>query len=848
MASNDSLDRALAARYAWRHARPDETPSVDDEVGEAAPVDEADPALALREMRSLERHRAAAREECKRFAEAIDRTWRLVDPGLQARAAEQLARHAAALGLRVAAMNAHPLQAVRLLRLVARHYGRIDDDARDALVQCVVWLELDHPEVVELAVDLVTSEADELMQQVLFHLSAAGPWRSERVAAAWSAPLAALVERDDLPWAQRLASLSFLELAPSREAAPALRRLLRAPHLGVRAISLAALRAMGPDALSDDDATFLLRDLLVHELPDFLRGATFEHALAYARSLTELVVDLLPACAEAVLTELVASRAGSSGAWGIADSLWALRTLAAALPERALPLVDDWLTHSRDLDRLAAAEALARLPLALARPRLLLAAADGAPEVALRAHELWRERVGAQCPVDALAGVSVGLLDAPPSESFHGRLMVLRGRPLEARGRMAEALLAEAPSREALCLLVFALGADDLWRHNERAALPADATGWVRALLERFGPAGVEAVAELAARRSLLAPNGWFQALAKALPTLVAPRPDLSPLRPLGLRALREGRYRFAQRDATQVLRATGVDRALADECLAAIDAADDGLAASHAADLLAAIEADADLDARVAASFESALQEGNFERLGHLARVGAERAIAAIEARLAAMFETPGAMADLPFEAVRWLGGAARELVARGRLSRAWIDRALDPDRALRDDPRAARDAARRYQLACLLVRAERDDAHTAAMQRQLAPGGAFSPETAALAANALLFHRKLAWSDALLGPLAASVDDALRVPLLHHALYHEQPIDALWGAFAPLFASRDPAVVSRLARLVEDYPDGLGAHLRALPAGAIADAGLASVVAATLDPPDDEPYWQDD
>jgi hypothetical protein len=132
--------------------------------------------------------------------------------------------------------------------------------------------------------------------------------------------------------------------------------------------------------------------------------------------------------------------------------------------------------------------------------------------------------------------------------------------------------------------------------------------------------------------------------------------------------------------------------------------------------------------------------------------------------------------------------------------------------------------------------------------MQRQLAPGGAFSPETAALAANALLFHRKLAWSDALLGPLAASVDDALRVPLLHHALYHEQPIDALWGAFAPLFASRDPAVVSRLARLVEDYPDGLGAHLRALPAGAIADAGLASVVAATLDPPDDEPYWQDD
>lgn len=891
MASNDSLDRTLAARFAWRHARPDEIPSLEGALGDATdspedtpeaadgePLDgdsddldgddtvdettdedtdgdedgddepgDGDPEAAAKEMRSLESMRAAARAECARLTEAIDRTWKLRDPGLQARATEQLARHAASLGLRVAAMSEHPLQAVRLLRLVTRHHASVEEEARDALTGCVVWIDLGHPELVDLVAELAVSGPEDLQQHVLFHLSATRDWRSERVCAAWSAPLAALASRDDLSWPQRLMALSYLELSPGREAIPALRKLLRAQHLGARSIALSALRAIGPDATSDDDVRFLLEDLVEHELPEFLRGPSFEHALTYARTLTELLVERQLPGAPSVLAGLVQSRAGSAGAWGVADSLWALRVLAASAPERALPLIDDWLTHARELDRLAATESLARLPADLARPRLLTAAADGSPEVALRAGELWLTRYGTNCPVTPLAGVLDALLDAPPSEAFRGRLLVLRGRTLDARSRMVEVLLAEAPSREALALLVFALGSDDVWRHNERAALPSDQAAWVRALVQRFGDAGARGVAELAGRRSMTATNSWFQAVTWAVASLDPDATDLSAIRELAARVLVDGRYRFAQSDASKVLRALGVPLSLADVCFDWIDRRVEPAHPHIAADLLAAMGPDADIDRRVSHGLDVALRESSTERVGCYARAGAERDVDACVTQLRAILDAPGGMADLTSEMARSLTGSARALLQRDRLREGWLHAALSPDNALRGDARRRRDATRRFEVACVLVRVETDDAQGALLSAQLGPDG-FSPETAALAANALLFQNKLEWDAAQLAPIAEAVDDALRLPLLHHALYHEQPLEALWGAFSKLFASREPSVVSRLARLVEDYPESLAEHLRALPSEAIADPDLAALVARTLSPPDDAPFWFDE
>ncbi len=885
MASNDSLDRTLAARFAWRHARPDEIPSLEGALGDATdspedspgapdgdpdgdpddgsldePLDDTDgdddgddldgggdPEVTAREMRSLESMRAAARAECARLTEAIDRTWKLRDPGLQARATEQLARHAASLGLRVAAMSEHPLQAVRLLRLVARHHGSVDEEAREALASSVVWIDLGHPELIELVTELAVDGPEDLQQHVLFHLSATNEWRDERVCAAWSAPLAAVASREDLSWPQRLMALSYLELSPDREAVPALKRLLRSQHIGARSVALSALRALGPEAIADDDVTFLLEDLVEHELPEFLRGPSFEHALSYARILTELLVERRLPDAPSVLATLVDSRAGSAGAWGVADALWALRALAASAPERALPLIDEWLTHARELDRLSATEALARLPLDLARPRILAAAADGSPEVALRAAELWLSRCGTNCPLAPLAGVADALLDAPPSEAFQSRLLVLRGRSLDARARMVEALLAEAPSREALALLVFALGSDDVWRHNERAALPGDQAAWVRALVQRFGDAGARGVAELAGRRSIVATNTWFQAVTWAVASLDPGATDLDAIRDLAARVLVEGRYRFAQSDASKVLRALGVPRSLSGVCFDWIERCD---APSHphiGADLLAAMGPDAEIDRRVARGLDAALRESAAERVDCYAKAGAERGVEACVTQLRAILDAPGGMADLSSEMARALTSSARALLQRGRLSAGWLRAALSPDKTLRGDARRTRDATRRFEVACVLVRVETDDAQGALLAAQLGPEG-LSPDTAALAANALLFQNKLEWDDAQLGPIADAVDDALRLPLLHHALYHEHPLDALWGAFSKLFASREPSVVSRLARLVEDYPESLAEHLRALPSEAIADPDLAVLVARTLSPPDDAPFWFDE
>jgi hypothetical protein len=136
------------------------------------------------------------------------------------------------------------------------------------------------------------------------------------------------------------------------------------------------------------------------------------------------------------------------------DAGWATEALAVAFPDTAATMVDHWLKCAKGYERIRALAALQRLPGEMAEPRLRLAASDPALAVREGARRQWLERFERSCPVGAADVLSAELLQAPPSERFGPRLAVMQGRVREARLAMARALLAEAPDREALVLLL----------------------------------------------------------------------------------------------------------------------------------------------------------------------------------------------------------------------------------------------------------------------------------------------------------------------------------------------------------------------------------------------------------
>lgn len=196
---------------------------------------------------------------------------------------------------------------------------------------------------------------------------------------------------------------------------------------------------------------------------------------------------------------------------------WALATLAAAWPERAAVWIDQTLAGSAPHGRVAAIEAAALLPEALARPRLLEGAALPEHAAAERAKDLWFRRFGEASPIDPLAGVPVELLEGPPSEALLARLGVLRGTSAEAAGRCWPPR-SRRPSREALVLLLYSLRS--VGPAHERAGLEGFsdvhfvvqlASGlsvWVGALLRRFGAPAFDGILAMAAREARAGSEG----------------------------------------------------------------------------------------------------------------------------------------------------------------------------------------------------------------------------------------------------------------------------------------------------------------------------------------------------
>lgn len=585
MTDRDGLNRERARRFAWRLLRPEDAlvllereeaqtgrGSGEGGAGTDADADKVRPrepfADALRgaplgpeppgivtaadadeEIRgipgdSLEPEDAGRlmHEQCAELAEAAEAAWALREETAQRRATALLAREAADLGINLTSIYRHARASVRMARLFVRHHARLSPSDRALADRALLWLPLDHEEVEDLFVEIAQAgnrEYASLLRMAMpredWGVGAFRPDFPER--------LLRILDGDS-SWQSRLCALEWLEYAPAREAIPSVRRALREPHTGLRARAISFLiEVCSPPALTEDDARFLLEDLVAHPPPFDYTGPRAEAAERYAARLDAAIATVRPAGGAAILLSLLEHRDFRTGdPYFVCSSAWIVRVLAAAYPgePETLAVLDRMLDSQFSSERYNAVEAAARLPVELARPRLLARAADGMPLVAERARDMWLKYLDGVCPVDELAGVPLALLDGPPSEQLRARLSVLRGLSDEARQAMVEVLFAEAPAPEALALLAFALGDDSLWLRRVRPHLPKDVGEYATRLLRRFGARGVRALCWLVERRPHSEGSEWITPLVDLLGMKASPiGPRMLPeIEALALRCL----------------------------------------------------------------------------------------------------------------------------------------------------------------------------------------------------------------------------------------------------------------------------------------------------------------------
>jgi len=703
----DEVDPARARRFAWRTLGPGESiealeqsPSCDGEGDEpdGGPYGEPEMAADLSQLReeleegepdpALEAERERAESEVAELAAGVDRAWALTDGPRQLEATARLLREASAMGMRLVAIhNQHPLQSVRLGRLAVRHFDRLRPPQRQAAANAMLWLDFEHPETVELLVEIARAGAR--AQRLVCPLSLAlevdeGPL-SRRFPEA-SARLARVLDEGP-SWTARTIALEWLASAAGRDALPALRRALRQPHVGVRTLALQVLLGLPPSldphgTLRAEDVRFLLEDLIEH--PPTEAPATDEDTLyAFANALLAAVGRLRPAGGEAPLLAIAGGEcAGFDGSSVGFDPEWALCALAAGYPERAMPLVDEKLASPLSWERYHGADAAIELPPDEARPRLLRAAADGAPHVAELARDLWLDRLGEPCPAPELAGVPLALLDGPPGPDFPSRLGVLRGQSREAREAMMEALLRGAPDREALALLVFALADDTVAERPRRRRLPRDRRAFCRKLIARFGSAAVDGLCALAERY----PGpcwgaSWHSILAGLVNDKTIRKRDHGRLREAAARALATAADGDHARGPLQLLAALGGPAPggaeMVERLFAFAGGREEDSPWHYACDLLVRAD-DPTVDERLLATLEAAWAAGDWTRFERLAIVGLDRAAPAVEALVGRALEE----VEAP-EAVDAVEQCARWLREHGRLREGWLLRALaEPER----------------------------------------------------------------------------------------------------------------------------------------------------------------------
>jgi hypothetical protein len=675
MPRRDEIDAALAKHFAWSFVPPEQTAQVDEKLSAAeaaaaaaasqtapAPAgSDAPPAAEPDRDQAHEEFRARATAACRPLAAAIAEAWAMADEDSRLPLVKRVLSRAHRLGVEIVGMEAWAVEAVRLLRMVVRHAPRLSRGQRERGAAVASLLPLDHPETADLLVEIARA-GESAMAGAIFTEEDWVPEVGDEEALV--ARLADVV--DDGPTnASRAVAIELLGRFDGREAAvSALRRALRLPSFAVRARALDALATSQPNLLPPEDLVQVLRDLVAHALPDPFAGEEREEdERIFADAVLSALQDVQPDDAGEALLDWI--DAEQDALW--LDAGWATEALAVGFPETGAVMADHWLRCSRAHDRVKALAALERLPDELAEPRLRLAANDPSAAVREIARRQWLERFGQAFPASADALIGGSLLGGPASDRFAARLAVMQGRVPEARRAMSRALLAEAPDREALVLLLQLVGDD---AESSEPATPNREGGWAATLVERFGAAGVEGLCALAARFPEPESFGWMRRLGDLVESRVIVREAAAPLRELAARhVLSEDAGQID--DALRLLALVGAPAELLDRVMTL--ALDDDLGSWEARKLIVAWP-DRSSDSRLTSDMAMALAERDWGRLENAAWMALGRGLPA--ARVIAM-----RVLEVIEEDEGALGAAvacARGLREQGVLDDAWAAAAL--------------------------------------------------------------------------------------------------------------------------------------------------------------------------
>jgi hypothetical protein len=657
MHRHDEIDATLAKHFAWTFVKPGDSVQLSErlraaeeaaatvpgdirddsrsEGGERATAGEEGP----RSDDAPEPSRARARAACRALATAVTEAWDQADEQASFNAAKRLLARADRLGIELWEMREWPLEAVRLLRLFVRSAPRMTRRQRERSASVATFVPLEHPEASELLVEIAKA-GDRAMADALLADDEWTPDVGDEEALA--ARLADVVDEGPTHVCRAIAIEFVARLRATQVAVTALRRALHLPSFAVRARALHALAGAQPCAVEVVDLVHLLRDLVAHAMPDpFTDDDHEDNERIFAEAVLVALDHLRPnsvdqarvgnasagltrnrpdldEVAEALLDWIDAER---DALW--LDAGWATEALAIACPETAAAMVDHWLKCARTYDRTKALAALERLPNDLAQSRLQLAASDPAPAIREAARQQWLHRFAAVCPVGAGALVGAALLGDPPTDRFMARLVVMHGRVAEARLAMARALLAEAPDREALVLLL-ELAGDDAASNEPLALHDAGSKDreWAAIIADRFGALGVEGLCALAARYPEPESFGWMRRLGDLVERGTISRDHAAPLRALAARQVASEDASVID-DSVRLLALVGAPPELLDHALRL--ALDVDLASSAARELVLAWP-DRTVDVRLASEMALAIAERDWARVQRAASVALGR------------------------------------------------------------------------------------------------------------------------------------------------------------------------------------------------------------------------------
>jgi hypothetical protein len=783
MPRHDEIDAILAKHFAWTFVPPAETAQVEAKLraveaavaaAQRSPVPPAEEGpREPRDEQALEAFRARSRAACRPVAVAAAEAWDEQDDEKRFQSVKRLLARSHRLGVEIVGMQEWPVESVRLLRLLVRHAPRMTRRQRERAAGVASLMPLDHPETAELLVEIGRA-GDPEMADALF---ADDEWTPEvGDEDALVARLADVVD-DGPTHASRSVAIELISRFTARDpAVAALRRALHLPSFSVRARALQALATAPAPVLAPDDLVQVLRDLVTHAPPDPFGGEEREEdERIFADAVLAALAQVQPDSAGEALLDWI--DAEHDALW--LDAGWATEALAVGFPETGAVMADHWLRCAHAHDRMKALSALERLPNELAEPRLRLAAADPAASVREVARRQWLERYGQALTVPFEDLVGGRLLKGPPSDRFVAGLAVMHGRVADARRAMARALLAEAPDREALVLLLQLVGDD---AESSEPQSPGREEGWAATLVERFGAVGVEGLCALAARFPEPESFAWTRRLGDLVEGGVIAREHAAPLRELAARhVLSEEAGQID--DSLRLLALVGAPAELLDRVMAL--ALDDDLGSWEARKLIVSWP-DRSSDTRLTSDMALALAEHDWARLENAAWMALGRGAAAARVIAARVLE----VVEKDEEAIGAAVACARGLRELGAIDDAWARAAL----ASPGSPLFV--AVARTWRGCPSVRAQLE-----AALGSPARNGA----SAAEAAIALLASEP-PWSprDRRLSLVLASAPPAERAELLSVMCVRGATFAAVAPYLEPLLTSADPYVTERMQGVV--------------------------------------------